>query len=256
MKRAVFIRNTGAAVASLLLAPLGRGTAPASSQDLPPLLIDSSGRPINKIRGWEKKRKSIKKVWAEYLGMIDTNPAAPAIKVLDEETPEGLIRQYIEYEGEPGIRVKAYLLKPLKKDGKLPAAVALHSTGDNQMKNIAGVEQVGLGSLGYNLAKKGIIVICPMCFLWHEKGTKTYEQQVDLFHDRHPKSKGMAKMLFDAMRSVDVLENTGTAWGNPSSQPILSTSSEKPSQKSCFSKSGPRRSPLPSCRRRSRTWRR
>jgi len=208
MKRSVFIKKTGTAAASLLLAPLvEKSTATTLSQDLPPLLISPSGKPINKIRVWEKKRKSIKSTWSEYLGLIGSNPAPPAITVLDEERPEGLLRQHIEYEGEPGIRVKAYLLKPLGHDGKLPAAVALHSTGDNQMKNIAGVEQSGLGSLGYNLARKGFIVICPMCFLWHEKGTNTYEQQVDLFHTRHPKSKGMAKMLFDAMRAVDVLES-------------------------------------------------
>ncbi|NMC38778.1 MAG: dienelactone hydrolase [Bacteroidales bacterium] len=207
MKREVFIKTTGAAVASLFLVPLWRTASPALSQDLPPLLISSSGRPINKLRAWEKKRKSIKKIWAEYLGMIDTNPAPPVITVLNEDMPEGLVRQYIEYEGEPGIRVKAYLLIPLGQGEKLPAVVALHSTSDNQMKYIAGVEKGEIKALGYNLAKMGFIVICPMCFLWHEKGTKTYEQQVDLFHARHPKSRGMAKMLFDAMRAVDVLEN-------------------------------------------------
>ncbi len=207
MKREVFIKNMGAAAASLLLSPLVKAKTSVLNQELPPLLISSSGKPINKITGWEKKRKSIKRIWSEYLGFIDSNPAAPLMTVLEEDTPEGLVRQYIEYEGEPGIRVRGYLLKPGKQDKKLPAVVALHSTSDNQMKFIAGVEKGEIKALGYNLAKMGFVVICPMCFLWHEKGIKTYEQQVELFNIRHPGSKGMAKMLFDAIRAVDVLSS-------------------------------------------------
>jgi pimeloyl-ACP methyl ester carboxylesterase len=73
------------------------------------------------------------------------------------------------------------------------------------MKYIAGVETGKIVPLGYRLAKMGFVVICPVCFLWHDKGEKTYSQQVEIFQRRHPASKGMAKMLFDAQRAVDVL---------------------------------------------------
>jgi hypothetical protein len=72
---------------------------------------------------------------------------------------------------------------------------------------ISGVEKGKITPLGYNLAKRGYVVICPLCFLWYNKGEKSYEQQVEMFQMRHPKSKGMAKMLFDAQRAVDVLVN-------------------------------------------------
>jgi pimeloyl-ACP methyl ester carboxylesterase len=75
------------------------------------------------------------------------------------------------------------------------------------MLYIAGVEKGEIAPLGYNLAKKGFVVICPMCFLWRDRGDKTYEDQVKLFQLNHPRSKGMARMLFDAQRAVDVLES-------------------------------------------------
>ncbi len=206
MRRSIFIRNTGAALAYMFFNPSAGGAGSPISQQLAPLLKDQSGKPITSPGEWIRKREMIKRVWSEYLGIMAPNPDPPVIRIMNEDNPEELTRQYIEYESERGIRVKAYLLKPRKHEGRLPAAVALHSTGDNQMRKIAGLETPGIESLGYNLAKKGFIVICPMCFLWHEKGTKSYEEQVELFRSGHPQSKGMAKMLFDAMRAVDVLE--------------------------------------------------
>jgi len=50
-------------------------------------------------------------------------------------------------------------------------------------------------------------VICPKCFLWRDRGERSYEEQAERFISGHPGSRGMAKMLFDAMRAVDVLYN-------------------------------------------------
>jgi hypothetical protein len=103
--------------------------------------------------------------------------------------------------------VQGYLLKPEIIDEPLPGVVALHSTSDNQMLGIAGVEEGRIVAFGYKLAKQGFVVFCPQCYLWHNKGEWDYEQQTTLFTNQHPESKGMAKMLFDAQRAVDVLES-------------------------------------------------
>lgn len=174
---------------------------------LSPILVDREGRPITKRNQWIAQREVIRKRWLDYLGALEPNPAVPKIKVLKEDHPEGLIRQYVEYEGEPGIMVRAYVIKPQKIRNPLPGIVAMHSTSDNQMLFIAGVEEGKIVAFGYNLAKQGYVVICPQCFLWHNKGELTSEQVVQQFHLRHPNSKGMAKMLFDAQRAVDVLES-------------------------------------------------
>ena len=186
---------------------LAHGMTDINTPDLPPLLVDSEGKPFHSLPKWKEQREWIKKRWLDYLGVIDPNPETPELKVLEEDRSGGLLRQYVEYEGEPGILVRGYLLIPENIDNPLPGVVALHSTSDNQMIHIAGIEEGRLVAFGYKLARQGFVVFCPQCFLWHDKDDRTYEQQVDLFTKRHPGSKGMAKMLFDAQRAVDVLES-------------------------------------------------
>lgn len=183
------------------------GTSLNPAQKLERLLIDIKGNPIATLDKWIKHREIIKKRWLEYLGALSPNPSVPKLKVLKEDHPEGLIRQLIEYEGEPGIKVQAYLLKPQNISAPLPGIVALHSTSDNQMLYISGVKKGKIVAFGYNMAKQGYVVICPMCFLWHERNDRSGEEMTRLFQERHPDSKGMAKMLFDAQRAVDVLKS-------------------------------------------------
>ena len=208
MKRVNFIRTIGLAGIGLGLPGLAghaNGIRLKITEDLPPLLVDSEGKPIHSIQQWEKQRELIKKRWLDYLGALDPNPKTPVLKVMKEDKPEGLVRQYIEYEGEPGIMVRGYLIKPGRIHEPLPGVVAMHSTSDNQMLGIAGVEEGKIVPFGYRLALQGFVVFCPQCFLWHNKAEWDGEQQTALFTDRHLGSKGMAKMLFDSQRAVDVL---------------------------------------------------
>jgi hypothetical protein len=202
-----FIRIMSLAAAGFMVAPY-RGGYPVNFQDkLPDLLVDQSGNSINSIGDWKEKRRLIIKNWSSYLGMLAQDPVPPMIRILKEEIVEDLTRQFIEYENEPGVFVKAYILKPQNIKKQLPGVVALHSTSDNQMLCIAGVEKGEIPPQGYNLAKLGFIVICPMCFLWRDRGDRNYEEQTKRFQLSHPGSKGMAAMLYDARRAVDVLEN-------------------------------------------------
>jgi dienelactone hydrolase len=208
MKRVNFIRAIGLAGIGLSIpgmAGQADGMRVKSTEELLPLLVDSDGKPIHSIQQWEKQRDLIKKRWLDYLGALEPNPETPVLKVLKEDMPEGMVRQYVEYEGESGIMVRGYLIKPGRIHEPLPGVVAMHSTSDNRMLGIAGVEEGKIVPFGYRLARQGFVVFCPQCFLWHDKGDRTYEQQVELFSQRHPGSKGMAKMLFDAQRAVDVL---------------------------------------------------
>jgi hypothetical protein len=207
MLRKNFLKSSGYAFAGLYLGSGLKNPLFRYQAGLPALLTDRLGNPITSLSGWIENRKIIAGRWSDFLGLLDPNPNPLKLNILIEDRPDGLIRQFIEYQGEPGLTVNAYLLKPQNIINKLPGVVALHSTSDNQMKFIAGVEEGNIVALGYKLAQMGFVVICPMCFLWHDKGDKTYEQQVVLFQQRHPKSKGMAKMLFDAQRAVDVLTN-------------------------------------------------
>ncbi|MCK4344555.1 MAG: dienelactone hydrolase family protein [Bacteroidales bacterium] len=205
--RRKFIKAVSLTVISLSITSRGSIIQNVKADELQPLLVDSKGRPIKSLSGWKNQRKVIQKRWLNYLGALEPNPSPPELIVLKEDRPRGLVRQLVEYESEPGIMVKGYLIKPQNISEPLPGVVAMHSTSDKQMVYIAGVEEGRIVAFGYKLAQQGFVVFCPLCFLWHDKGERNYEQQVERFQKRHPNSKGMAKMLFDAQRAVDVLVN-------------------------------------------------
>ena len=83
--------------------------------------------------------------------------------------------------------------------------MALHPTTEATIDEIAGVSGPDTAHLGLKLAHRGFVVFCPRCFLWQD--VASLEQAVERHRERHPESLGMAKMLYDAMRGVDVLES-------------------------------------------------
>ena len=206
MKRKTFIQTLGIAGAGVYsgITGLAGGRLYHGTSGLSPLLVDSSGNPITDLSGWKEQRTLIEKRWRDYLGIIDPNPHPPVLKVIREDQPEGMVRQLVEYEGEPGLFVQGYLIRPQKITKPLPGVVALHSTS-YRLDYIAGYKE-GAHAFGYKLAQQGFVVFCPICFLfWNNEDMNSLELLVSQFKARHPDSKGMAKMLFDARRAVDVL---------------------------------------------------
>lgn len=207
MDRRNFITRVGAVGIGMMGLNISSALPKTNFQELHPLLVDAEGNTITKLDAWLKHREVIKKRWLDYLGPLPVNPYPPELKILQEERTEGLIRQYIEYEGEPGIKVQAYLIKPQNITTPIPGVVTMHSTSDKMMHYISGVEKGNIVAFGYKLAQQGYMVICPQCFLMHNRGSMDGETITKSFQKRHPRSKGMAKMLFDAQRAVDLLES-------------------------------------------------
>ncbi len=216
MRRKDFLKSLGMTMTAMAIPGPGiargfrqvsPGIPPPKEPDLPDLLLDENGKPVNTLKAWQKERARIRKRWLDYLGALEPNPATPMLEVLKEESQRGIIRQYVAYEGEAGIQVFGYLLKPEKSAQPLPGVVALHSTSDNQMRCISGAEKGKYVQFGFELAQKGFVVFCPQCYLWHNPEGRNWEEQARHFMKGHPGSKGMARMLFDARRAVDVLES-------------------------------------------------
>lgn len=207
MKRIDFLKSIGVAGIGMGFPGLAHGMMDFNVEVLPPLLIDSDGGSIRRVKQWKVQREVLKKRWLDYLGALPPNPNAPVLKVLKEEKQEGILRQYVEYEGEPGIMVRGYLLKPENIKKPRPGVIALHSTSDTRMRYISGAEQGKIVPFGFELAKQGFVVFCPQCYLWHENEGRNWEDQAAHFIKKHPGTRGMGKMLFDASRAVDVLEN-------------------------------------------------
>ena len=90
-------------------------------------------------------------------------------------------------------------------EGRSAGVVALHSTVKHTIRQPAGVEGKPEKAFGLKMARRGYVVFCPRCFLWSNDLAIPYMEHVARFRNRHPGSKGMAKMLFDATVALDVL---------------------------------------------------
>jgi dienelactone hydrolase len=179
-----------------------------------PLLIDEAGKAIATRESWEGKRKQVRGEWLKFLGPMPEPRPAVKLEVLKSEfvgsdqVTARITRQLVRYEGEPGLFVEGYLLKPVVNHNETlprPGIVALHQTTKASIDEVAGVSGPESMQIGLKLAQRGFVVFCPRCFLW--QSVTDYNEAVAKHRERHPQSLGMAKMLYDAMRGVDVLES-------------------------------------------------
>jgi dienelactone hydrolase len=171
------------------------------------LLVDKEGRRIETKAAWLARREEIRRWWLDFLGPApaERGKEPPKLEVIDEDRPEGVIRQLVRYEVEPGLSTEAYLLQPAKVEGKIPGIVALHSTVDHSIRQPAGVEGAPEKAFGLRYARRGCIVFCPRNYLWPTTGKIAAQAEAEKFLGRAPKSKGMMKMLYDSLVATDIL---------------------------------------------------
>ena len=183
-------------------------TSPTGGPRLSALLIDEQGRKIVTVEQWQAKRKAFRQWWLDFLGAWDRSPRnAPTLTVIEEDRVDGVVRQRVRYEVEPGDVTEAYLLKPAAPAGRRPGVVVFHSTVENSILQPAGVgmakdapKQFGIG-----LARRGYVALCPRNYLWPENTKMALDEAVARFHRRHPGAKGMAKMLYDGIVALNIL---------------------------------------------------
>lgn len=185
--------------------------APANSPrerigKLVPLLVEDSRQAIATCEGWERQRTKVRDDWRKFLGPMPEPRPAVKLETLKAELQDGIERTLVRYEGEPGVFVEGYLLRPVANNNETlprPGIVALHQTTNASIDEVAGVSGPDSMQIGLKLAKRGFVVFCPRCFLWQD--AKDLNDAVAKHRVRHPNSLGMAKMLYDAVRGVDVL---------------------------------------------------
>lgn len=179
----------------------------ADAGKLAPLLVDADGKPITTREAWEQRRQAIRDEWLRFLGPMPTPRPPVALEVLTRDSCIKYDRVLVRYESEPGLPVEGFLLTPrgCTPQSPRPGVVALHPTTPVSIAGIAGVSGPLQSQIGRMLAERGFVVFCPRCFLW--QNAADFDQAVSNFSQRHPNTRGMAKMLYDAMRGVDVLES-------------------------------------------------
>jgi len=176
-------------------------TLPDDAPQLPPLVSEQ-----DTLKTWKQQRAQLRRAWLDYLGpLASAERPTPKLTTLHEDTVDGVIRRRVAYESEPGEKTEAYLLKPVKTDGETAGVVVFHSTVDHSIHQPAGVRGAAEKAFGMKLARRGYVTLCPRNFLWPTNDRIAAREQTERFQERHPKSKGMAKMLYDAQLAVDIL---------------------------------------------------
>jgi len=181
---------------------------PADAPTLSDLLVDGDDGRITSLDAWNKRRAEIRKWWLDFLGpMPAERTAAPPLTVVEEDRAEGVVRQLVRYEIEPGITTEAYLLWPERLPAKAPGVAVFHSTVNYTVRQPAGLEGPPEKHFGLRLAKRGCVCFCPRSFLWPTITTELLNANAEVkkLADRAPRCKGMAKMLYDALVAVDIL---------------------------------------------------
>jgi dienelactone hydrolase len=174
-------------------------------------LLKLAGQETGSLQQWQSERQNLRQRWLNFLGPMPQRPELDT-RTLSTEQVGAVSRQLVEYSGEPGLRVQGYLLMPDDAvrlpsgevfAGKRPAVVALHQTTNVSIDEIAGVSGPAAMQIGLKLAQRGFVVFCPRCFLWQDAAS--LNDAVRQHRGRHPATLGMAKMLYDATRAVDLL---------------------------------------------------
>jgi dienelactone hydrolase len=172
---------------------------------LPPLLTDASGRAIETAVAWQRRRKELARVWQTLLGPFpDRVPLRPEVRTTTEAPDH--TRLLLRYRNEKGVTNEAHLLLP--KDGreKHPGMVVLHQTTERTIDEPVGIAGREPMHVALHLVRRGYVCIVPRCFLWGYGGTTDLRAATERLLATPPWKTGMAKMVWDGMRALDLLE--------------------------------------------------
>jgi dienelactone hydrolase len=181
---------------------------PDDAPKLRELLIDDSRQRITTLAAWQRRREGLREWWLDFLGPLPAERGAPPkLQIIEEDRRDGVIRQLVRYEVEPGMATEGCLLKPVKQPAKAPGIAVFHSTVNYTIRQPAGLEGPPEKFFGLRYAKQGCVTFCPRNFLWPAISQPKLNApgEASKFLARMPESKGMAKMLYDALVAVDIL---------------------------------------------------
>jgi dienelactone hydrolase len=150
--------------------------------------------------------------WRDLLGPSARNRAPLEARVLEEQEFPKFIRRKVEYIGDTGEPIRAWLFIP--RDAKLkqtPAMLCLHQTARSGKDQCAGVGEIK-PELAYGplLAERGFITLSPDAICFGERYQVGgsfychYGDAVRIYKGNAGRSI-LSKMIDDAMRAVDYL---------------------------------------------------
>ena len=152
---------------------------------------------------WESERQRILSAWKKILGPAPERVPLE-VQVLSREELGDHSRLLLRYRNDARSSCEAYLLIPKGFEGKRPGVVCLHPTSKTTIKDPVGLANREAVHHALHLVRRGYVCIAPPNFLWDVPG-RPWKESARAVLKEGPYTTGMAKMLFDAMRAVDVL---------------------------------------------------
>lgn len=153
--------------------------------------------------------------WAEFLFGDDLPNERPPLNVREDRREEsgGIERAHIIYDVEPGVATEAYVLRRKDAGDRRPGVVVFHSTSAETIEQSGSLDTEVDRHIGAHLAQRGYVVIAPKCYLWGAAGQPPppkvgpafWAGEIAKMQERHPRWKGLARMVWDGIRAVDVL---------------------------------------------------
>ncbi len=157
-------------------------------------------RPIRTAAEWTQRRTSILAALQEVMGPLpDPSRRVPLdVKVLEEVQGPRYIRRKLTYVAEKGDRVPAYLLLPMRREGKLPAVLCLHQTGIGKAELV--LDGHGDENMRYavHLAQCGYVTLAPD---YPSFGEYRFDFR------SAPYQSGSMKAIWNNMRAIDLLQS-------------------------------------------------
>ena len=163
------------------------------------LLVSCSAFALEPLR----EREAMLADWQRILGALPNKKAPLKMEILGGESLPEFTRHYVRYQITAGVWADGYLLRPhLPKGKKTAGVVVFHSTVKQQAQLVAGIDQSVPDKMqGVQMAKLGYVALCPRNFLFNE-GADLKGNTAKVLKDW---PTGMARMLWDGIRALDVL---------------------------------------------------
>jgi hypothetical protein len=157
------------------------------------------------VKAWEARRKELSAAWEQILGPMPARVPLN-VEVVSREELDDHVRLLLRYQDDAKTTNDAFLLIPkdIPAGRKLPGVVVLHPTNTAHYNVSAGLAGKEGSYHALHLVRRGYVCIAPRNYLWAVEG-RSWKQSAADVKKRGPYTTGMAKMLFDAIRAVDVL---------------------------------------------------
>lgn len=157
------------------------------------------------VKSWETRRAEIRIAWEQILGPMPQRVPLD-VEIVSREQLDDHSRLLLRYHNDAALTNDAYLLIPdhLPAGERRPGVVCLHPTSKTHIKDPVGLANREAVHHALHLVRRGYVCIAPRNYLWAVKGRGWKQAAADVI-EQGPYTTGMAKMLFDAMRAVDVL---------------------------------------------------